>query len=65
MTPGQRCMCQELRGLMRQFYGNPANEARFREWKEGRKINPATDLRRAPSACRPIAEGRHAANHTA
>lgn len=54
MTPKQRCMCHELRSLMHQFYADPANERRFREWKKGRRNNPATDLiTRAPSECRP------------
>lgn len=65
MTPQQRCMCHELRSLMLHFYGNPANEQRFREWKEGRRNNPATDLSRAPSECRPNVGKRLVANHTA
>ena len=64
MTPEQRGMCHAVKLLMRQFYGDPENEARFLEWKEARKINPATDLRRAPSACHHARE-RHTANHTA
>lgn len=49
---------------MDRFYSDPANEARFLEWKEARKINPATDLRRAPSESRRPAGKQHA-NHTA
>lgn len=66
MTPKQRCMCHELRSLMHQFYADPANERRFREWKKGRRNNPATDLiTRAPSECRPSVGKRLTANHTA
>ncbi len=66
MTPRQRCMCHELRSLMHQFYADPANERRFREWKKGRRNNPATDLiTRAPSECRPSVGKRLTANHTA
>lgn len=66
MTPRQRCMCHELRSLMHQFYADPANERRFREWKKGRRNNPATDLiTRAPSECRPNVGKRLVANHTA
>lgn len=50
---------------MLRFYGSPANEQRFREWKEGRGNNPATDLSRAPSECRPNVGKRLVANHTA
>lgn len=65
MTPEQRGMCHTVKLLMRQFYGDPENEARFREWKEGREaINPATDLPpRAPSRC--PAKERRTANLTA
>lgn len=66
MTPKQRCMCHEPRSLMHQFYADPANERRFREWKKGRRNNPATDLiTRAPSECRPSVGKRLTANHTA
>ena len=66
MTPKQRCMCHELRSLMHQFYADPANERRFREWKKGHRNNPATDLiTRAPSECRPSVGKRLTANHTA
>ena len=59
-------MCHTVKLLMRQFYGDPENEARFRDWKEERKaINPATDLPpSAPSRCRPAKE-RRTANLTA
>lgn len=30
MTPEQRGMCHTVKLLMRQFYGDPGNEARFR-----------------------------------
>ena len=60
-------MCHTIKLLMRQFYGDPGNEARFREWKEEREaINPATDLPpRAPSESRQRDGKRLAANHTA
>lgn len=65
MRPGQRGMCHAVKLLMSQFYGDPENEARFQEWKEGRRaVNPTKDLApRVPSACRP--ESRLTANHTA
>lgn len=64
MSPEQRGMCHAVKLLMGRFYEDPENEARSREWKEARKINPATDLRRAPSESRRPAGRRHA-DHTA
>lgn len=66
MTPEQLGMCHTIKLLMRQFYGNPENEARFQKWKEERRaISSATDLPpRAPSRCHPTKE-RHIANLTA
>lgn len=60
-------MCHTVKLLMRQFYGDPGNEARFPEWKEEREaINPATDLMpAAPSGCRQLAGKWLTANLTA